>query len=143
MLVRAPQTDDEFARYYDLRWQVLRAPWDQPRGSERDDLDSTADHALIPDEDGTALAAGRLHLNSPQEAQIRYMAVAERARGQGLGRQIVEYLEAIARQRGASVIVLNAREDVADFYQRLGYELIGPAPTMFGAIAHVRMQKLL
>jgi predicted GNAT family N-acyltransferase len=143
MQVRAPQTDDEFARYYDLRWQILRAPWGQPRGSERDALEPTADHAAIFDERGAVLAVGRLHLNSPAEAQIRYMAVANAARGQGLGRQIVEHLEAAARQRGASVIVLNAREAVAAFYQRLGYEVIGPGPTMFGAIAHVRMQKRL
>lgn len=143
MQVRPPQTDEEFARYYDLRWQILRAPWSQPRGSERDEREPTADHAALFDERGTLLAVGRLHLNSPAEAQIRYMAVADAARGQGLGRQIVEYLEETARERGANVVVLNARKEVATFYQRLGYEVVGPGPTMFGAIAHVKMQKLL
>jgi GNAT superfamily N-acetyltransferase len=143
MQVRAPQTDDEFARYYNLRWQVLRAPWGQPRGAERDELESSSDHALIIDDNDVALAVGRLHLNSPTEAQIRYMAVADAARGQGLGRRIVAYLETIARQRGASIVVLNAREAVAGFYQRLGYEIVGPGPTMFGTIAHVKMQKQL
>jgi GNAT superfamily N-acetyltransferase len=143
MQVRPPQTDEEFARYYDLRWQILRAPWRQSRGSERDELETTADHAAVFDERGAVLAIGRLHLNSPTEAQIRYMAVADVVRGQGVGRQIVEYLEAVARRRGASVIALNAREEVAGFYERLGYEVVGPGPMMFGAITHVKMQKQL
>jgi GNAT superfamily N-acetyltransferase len=88
MQVRPPQTDEEFARYYDLRWQILRAPWRQSRGSERDELETTADHAAVFDERGAVLAIGRLHLNSPTEAQIRYMAVADVVRGQGVGRQI-------------------------------------------------------
>jgi predicted GNAT family N-acyltransferase len=141
--VRRPQSDEEFARLYRLRWQVLRAPWGEPPGSERDATDADSEHALIQSPDGEPLAAGRLHFNSSDEAQIRYMAVAELARGQGLGRQIVEYLETIARDRGATTVVLNAREEVAGFYQTMDYEIIGAGPTMFGTVRHVRMQKRL
>jgi predicted GNAT family N-acyltransferase len=140
---RSPQTDDEWTQYYQLRWQILRAPWGQPPGSERDDLEATAEHALIVDDVGKSLAVGRLHFNSPEEAQIRYMAVAEIARGQGLGRRIVEHLEASARSCGAVAIVLNAREEVAGFYQSLGYEVVGAGSTLFGTVAHVRMSKRL
>jgi GNAT superfamily N-acetyltransferase len=141
--VRSPQTEVEFARYCLLRWLVLRAPWGEPPGSERDELDGIAEHAYVQSDDGRPLAIGRLHLNSPEEAQIRYMAVAESARGKGLGRRIVEYLETIARDRGATTVVLNAREEVAGFYQTMGYEIIGAGPTLFGAVKHVRMQKRL
>ena len=143
MEVRRPQSEAELARLYELRWQVLRAPWGEPPGSERDATDSDAEHALIQDAAGQPLAAGRLHFNSPHEAQIRYMAVAEAARGQGLGRQIVEYLETIARDRGATTVVLNAREEVAGFYESMGYRIIGAGPTLFGAVKHVRMHKRL
>ena len=30
--VTAPQSSEDWQAYYKLRWQVLRAPWDQPRG---------------------------------------------------------------------------------------------------------------
>ncbi len=92
MEVRSPRTDAEFERYYELRWQVLRAPWGEPRGSERDEFDEAAEHAFVQTDEGEALATGRLHFNSPEESQIRYMAVADRARGQGLGHRIVEHL---------------------------------------------------
>jgi predicted GNAT family N-acyltransferase len=143
MEVRSPRTPEEFDRYYDLRWRVLRAPWGSPRGSERDELEESATHAMIVDVDGNALAAGRLHLNSREEAQIRYMAVAKSDRGRGLGRRIVEYLEAAARSAGATNVVLNARDEVLGFYTALGYEVVGPGPTMFGTVKHSKMQRRL
>jgi GNAT superfamily N-acetyltransferase len=146
MEVQCPRSDAEFAQYYELRWQVLRQPWGEPRGSERDEFDlapGAAEHALMLAEDGRALAVGRLHFNSPAEAQIRYMAVQESARGWGLGRRIVDYLEARAQQRGAQRIILNARDTAAGFYEKLGYRAVGDGPTLFGAVKHVRMEKTL
>ena len=141
--VQPPRSEQEFARYYELRWMVLRAPWGEPPGSERDDMDDVADHAVIFNGAGQALAAGRLHFNAPEEAQIRYMAVADAVRGQGLGRRIIMYLERIARTKGARTVVLNAREEAAGFYRTMGYQRVGPGPTMFGTVAHVRMRKPL
>ena len=39
---RPPQSAEEFAAYYELRWRVLREPWSLPRGSERDELEGSA-----------------------------------------------------------------------------------------------------
>lgn len=52
------------------------------------------------------------------------MAVAKRAQGQGIGRKLVEALEAHALQNGAAFVRLNSRSERAAahaFYQRLGY----------------------
>jgi N-acetylglutamate synthase-like GNAT family acetyltransferase len=141
MQVKSPQTEEQFAKYYDLRWRVLRAPWGSPRGSERDELEAGAHHAMICGDDDNVLAVGRLHFNAPDEAQIRYMAVDGQSRG--LGRRIVEYLEAAARAHGAAGIVLNAREEVVGFYSALGFEVVGEGPIMFGTVKHSRMQKRL
>jgi ribosomal protein S18 acetylase RimI-like enzyme len=143
MEVRRPESEQEWAAYFDLRWQVLRAPWNQPRGAERDPIEDTSEHALICDEEGRALAVGRLHFNAPEEGQIRSMATAPHARGQGLGRRIIEHLEAIARAKGAETIVLNARDSAVGFYAKLGYEIVGPGPTLFDVIPHVKMCKRL
>ena len=40
MIVRPPQNPEEFERYRDLRWRILRAPWNQPRGSELDEIEA-------------------------------------------------------------------------------------------------------
>jgi N-acetylglutamate synthase-like GNAT family acetyltransferase len=143
MEVRRPESEHDWAAYFNLRWQMLRAPWNQPRGSERDPLEDVSEHALICDEQGNALAVGRLHFNSPEEGQIRFMAAAPHARGQGLGRCIVAHLEAIARAKGAKTIILYARDSAESFYAKLGYAVVGPGPTLFDAIPHVKMCKRL
>jgi predicted GNAT family N-acyltransferase len=39
--------------------------------------------------------------------------------------------------------VLNARDNVTEFYARHGYAVVGEAETLFGTIRHVRMAKIL
>lgn len=141
--IGVPRTAREFAEYYDLRWRVLRAPWQQPRGSERDDDESSAHHVTARTRDGRLVAVGRIHFTSADEARIRYMATAPDWRGCGAGRAIAERLEQIAVKRGAARIVLDARSAAIGFYLRLGYEAVGPGPTLFGAIEHSRMRKRL
>lgn len=141
--LRPPAKPDEWDRYFDLRWRVLRAPWDQPRGSERDELEPESSHLAIWNDAAVPLAVGRIHLNSPLEAQVRYMAVEPASAGPGLGSQILRGLEARARELGASRVVLNSRELARSFYERHGYAVSGPAATMFGGVEHVRMEKTL
>lgn len=143
MPVRSPETDEEFAKYFDLRYRVLRAPWGGEPGSERDELEDVSDHALLLDDSGRAVAVGRLQRNSPDEAQVRYVAVAEDARKVGYGRIIMEHLEYLALRHGAMAVILNAREEVVPFYLKLGYEVVGAGPTMFGTVKHCRMEKRL
>ncbi len=120
LILQGPKSPSEWDAYFDLRWRILRQPWSQPRGSERDSEDNSAFHLLLMDAAGKDLACGRLHLPAPGEAQIRYMAVEEQARGCGYGSRILGALEAEARGRGARRIVLNARDNVTEFYTRHG-----------------------
>ena len=139
----APHTSNQWEQYFDLRWRVLRAPWQQPRGSEKDQIEAKSQHLMIPGTGGRPLAIGRLHFNSPEEAQIRFMAVEPAAQGRGFGGRILVEFERRARAAGAKSIVLNAREDAQRFYLKNGFTAVGPAPTMFDAVKHVRMQKNL
>lgn len=138
-----PETPEQFDEYFDLRWRILRAPWDRLRGAEKDEFDEAADHVTVRDQHGRLLGIGRLHLNNEKEAQIRYMATEEDCRGLGVGRALIERLEELASFRGVERIVLNARESVVGFYQRFGYSVIGPGPTLFDKIKHSQMEKRL
>jgi predicted GNAT family N-acyltransferase len=143
LILRSPASPSDWDTYFGLRWRILRAPWDQPRGSERDSAEGSAFHLLLLDPAGKAVACGRLHLNNPDEAQVRYMAVDEHARGRGYGGRILKALEAEARRRKARKIVLNARGNVVQFYLRHDYAVTGQAETLFGVIHHWRMEKVL
>jgi predicted GNAT family N-acyltransferase len=138
-----PETLHDLNSYFELRWRVLREPWHQPRGSERDDREDESIHLMIRETNGDALAVGRLHLNSPVEAQVRFMAVDPRWQGRGLGSTILRELELRARVAGAASVVLNARDSAQRFYEQHGYRMEGPAETLFSGVAHVRMRKRL
>ena len=136
-----PTSNIDWDRYFDLRWRVLRAPWQQPKGSEKDDRETDSIHLMLCDASRTPLAVGRLHLNSPQEAQIRFMAVDPSVTGQGLGATVLKALERRATGASARRIVLNAREQAIPFYQKHGYVVTEKAEIMFGSVLHARMEK--
>ncbi|WP_337880503.1 bifunctional GNAT family N-acetyltransferase/hotdog fold thioesterase [Rheinheimera sp.] len=140
--LRSPQTPAEWQAYYLLRWQVLRAPWHQPQGSERDELEQDAFHSAAWTEQGEVVAVGRVHKINAQQAQVRYMAVSPDWQGHGLGALVLQQLEQQALQWHAQQLVLNARESAAGFYRKLGYQYLEPANALFG-IAHDRYGKAL
>ena len=141
--VISPETEQEFERYYQFRWHLLRAPWNQPPGSEKDEYESHAIHRMIVDDQGEPMAIGRLHVTSIEEGQIRYMAVSKAYRGEGLGTLIMMALEQEARAQGLKRLMLNAREGSTVFYAKCGYTITGDAPTLFGTVEHQQMKKTL
>jgi len=140
---RSPKTALELEQYYQLRWKILRQPWGQALGSERDSLEQESIHRMILDENDKVIAVGRLEKSSQFSGQIRFMAVSDEAQGQGLGQQIIEALEHQAQKLGITEITLNAREDAVGFYQKLGYSLQGFSHLLFDEIKHFVMSKAL
>lgn len=143
LIVRAVATEKELQTSFDLRWQVLRAPWQQPRGSEQDENEGNAYHVIALLNQVELVGVGRIHRNADQQAQIRYMAVLPAYQNSGIGSAILQALEAKAHEWRVASIVLNARENVRDFYQSHQYQITGPAPTLFDSIDHVKMEKSL
>lgn len=140
--LQSPQNDIEWQQYFQLRYQVLRAPWQQPAGSERDELEDDAFHLMLLTPQGELAAVGRLHRLQDNCAQVRYMAVAEQFRGLGAGARVLAALEQKAVEWGCLAVRLNARDTASGFYTNAGYQQTGSAPALFG-IAHWQMQKQL
>ena len=132
---------EQLEDYYDLRWRILRAPWKQPRGSEKDILEEDSYHLMVVDAQQRVIGVGRLHLNSPQQAQIRYMSVATREQRKGVGKMLLQALEQKARDWGAEEIIFDARANIAGFYKRYGYVTLAPGHTLFNSIHHYKMHK--
>ncbi|MGD2053955.1 MAG: GNAT family N-acetyltransferase [Gammaproteobacteria bacterium] len=142
IIIKQPETAEEFKQYLDLRWRVLRAPWGEPKGSEIDDIEDRCFHVMATVNKQVA-GVGRLQYNSNIEAQIRYMAVDQAYEGKRIGRMIVNALEQEARNRNISSIVLDAREPVVGFYKKLGYSIEKKSYLLFDEIQHFRMRKRL
>lgn len=79
---------------------------------------------LIAHHDGGAVGCGGIRLLDAETAEIKRMYVKESARGNGLGRHILECLERHAAVNGAIQLVLETgfrNHDALALYQRCGY----------------------
>ena len=140
--IRAPETEKEFEDYYFLRWKILRKAWDQPKGSETDDLEETAFH-FIALKNEKIIGCCRVQMNSETEAQLRYMAVDEGMQGKGIGKLLLKEAEKVAGKAGAKTMILESREKAVDFYQRNGYSVDKESYILFDEIQHYTMSKSL
>lgn len=141
MEIRTPENNKEWQQYYDLRYQILRAPWGQPRGSERNSEDELAIHLACFNE-GEIHGVLRLDtfINS-SHAQIRFMAVSHAQQGNGIGKKLMLSAEERAKILGFSGIVLQARENALPFYKSLGYTMVKKTHLLFDSIQHYEMSK--
>ena len=143
MKIISPNTETDFEKYYNFRWQMLRAHWQQPPGSEQDDLEHESVHVMAVDDDNSVIAIGRIHFLNDSSAQIRYMAVADDRQKQGLGQQILLTLEQYGINNKCKYIRLHARESAIGFYQKQGYQIVEKSHLLFSTIQHYEMLKTL
>ena len=67
--------------------------------------------------------------NQPHRADVAKLLVHRRARGAGIGRQLMEAVEDAARAQGRRVLVLDTASDTAErLYERLGWQRVGMVP---------------
>jgi N-acetylglutamate synthase-like GNAT family acetyltransferase len=116
--IRSPATKEEWKRYDDFRWEVLRKPLKMSHIPLKDDLEDESLHLMGVTSKGEVIACGRLHLITSYEAQIRYMGVGKDLRRSGIGSKMIKKLEEEAVRQGASQIMLNARENALIFINR-------------------------
>ena len=140
IVLKQPESPEEFKSYFNLRWRILRAPWGEPEGSEVDEMEDQCFHIMATN-NGHVMGVGRMQFNTEDEAQIRYMAVEKEYEGNGIGRMIVNTLEQQAREKNVGTVILDAREPAVGFYQKLGYKIEKKSYVLFNEIQHFRMTK--
>jgi predicted GNAT family N-acyltransferase len=140
--IRTPRTNEEWEQYYDLRYRILRAPLNQPRGSEQNEGDLTGQHfALFENKELMAIA--RLDQSSVKITQVRFVAVESALQGRGYGKLIMDATEKQAKIDGNEKMILHARDYAVDFYLRLNYTVIEKSYKLFDVLQHYLMQKEL
>lgn len=125
-----------------LRYEILRKPWDKPKETATDDQEYHSVNAYV-EENGRIIACGRLQHNGQGIGQIRYMAVGDGFRGKGLGKLVLQKLEEEAMAMGLVKIELQARENALAFYKANGYELKETSFKLWDLIQHYLMAKNL
>ncbi|WP_372753893.1 GNAT family N-acetyltransferase [Mariniflexile sp.] len=115
---------------YTVRHPVLRKG--KPFEScifEGDDLDTTFHLGIYKQEQlvGVCTFVKNNHtlLSEVFQYQLRGMAVLDAYQNQGLGAKLVTQGEAILKEKKINVIWCNAREKAANFYKKIGFNIIG------------------
>jgi GNAT superfamily N-acetyltransferase len=103
----------------DLRRTVLCGELHWQREAVDDGWDADADLALVMD-GAKPLATARL-IHRLDEWWVDLVAVLPARRGQGLGREVVAFLAAVAKQKGASGLRVLAPKETAPFFQACGF----------------------
>ena len=144
LIAKIPNTAQEWEKYYDLRFTILREPWHQKKGSEVLPDEDQAHHVMALDADtDELLGVARLQMNSATQGQVRCVAVANNAQGKGVGKFLMKYLEDLGKEKGLTEIILDARINALEFYKAIGYEIYAESYLLFGEIPHWKMKKQL
>lgn len=118
-----------------LRFAVFVEEQKVPAEIELDEFDAQSVHAIAFDEHEQAIGTGRLL----PDGHIGRMAVAQSARGQGVGSALLMALMGEARRRGHTHAVLSAQTHAVAFYRKHGYTEEGDQYDDAG-IPHVDMR---
>jgi len=134
-------TSQEMSQALALRCRVFVDEQRVPLEEEVDGLDADAFQVVVFDDGGDAVGTGRAMIGE-QVVKLQRIAVDGRHRGCGVGRIVMDALEAYGREQGARIARLDAQTRVIGFYESLGYFAYGDLH-LDANILHRWMDKVL
>ncbi|MFD9006001.1 GNAT family N-acetyltransferase [Streptomyces sp. NPDC059582] len=149
--VRVAEESADREACFTVRKEVFVVEQGVPEDIEYDAYDAVALHVLAIGDDGVPLGTGRLLYGEEAAAKtggdlsvgsLGRLAVAQAARGLGVGAALVRGIEEAARARGLAAVDLHAQTHALGFYERLGYVAYGPEFPDAG-IPHRAMRRAL
>jgi predicted GNAT family N-acyltransferase len=99
-----------------------------------DGMDSSCIHVVATSASGRAIGTGRIQ----PDGKIGRLAVLKDWRGRGAGKEMLEALVETARRRGLAEVHLHAQVHAVAFYEKLGFEKVGPE-FIEASINHINM----
>ena len=136
----AIDTPAEMREAHAIRRRVFIEEQRVPEEIEMDSDDAQAFHALAI-LDGRAVGCGR-YVAHGDYVKIGRMAVLAELRAHGIGRRILEFLMATARERGYRRAILHAQLSAEGFYLKNHYIPVGEVFEEAG-IPHRKMERAL
>lgn len=141
--VRCTKDPRDLERAIEVRRIVFVDEQHVREDEEVDGLDDACEH-FVAEIDDRVVGTARMRPKpeDPSVAKAERVAVLRDLRGAGVGRAIMAALEAEARVRGYTKVLLAAQVSAIAFYERLGYEAFGE-PFDDARIEHRWMKKPL
>ena len=114
---------EDLKKAYAIRTEVFVLEQKVPLELEMDADDQRAIHVL-GSIDHEAVACGRIVMDR-DHTHIGRVAVKKEHRGKGLGKQLMEYLIQVCKDKGARDIILHSQVQAIPFYASLGFQAYG------------------
>jgi predicted GNAT family N-acyltransferase len=134
-------TSTDYKQMIELRIDVLRKPLGLTYTA--DDLAKDEfDFLLAAFSENKIIACCILHQVNKNTFKLRQMAVANHLQKNGVGKGLIQFAEQFALQKNVNKIEMNARKYAVEFYEKLGYKIIGDEFLEVG-IPHFKMEKCL
>lgn len=132
---------DEMNDVFKIRTDVFVTEQQVPLENEIDEFEDVSTHIIGYDENHQPIATAR-YRQYEDMAKIERVAVVKEQRKNGIGRQLMEFLEEQIKQEGYTFVTLNGQIQAQAFYESLGYSPTGDV-FLEENIEHITMQKQL
>lgn len=140
--IKVPQTRDDFKAYYDLRYRVLRAPWGQPKDTEKDDYEPISQHFMaVDDEKGKVVGTIKMFEKEEGVGWFSHLAIDPAYQKKGIGLMLLETVEKVAKEKGYRVIGCMSRLNTTSYFEKLGLRTAGIPTNYFGTTQVLWMEK--
>jgi len=129
---RHPNVARCFARYANELDAKFAGGFDAGRSISADpeELTSPAGYCVVARLRGVPIGCGALKLHGAAPAELKRMWVDPGSRGLGVGRRLLERLEALARENGVSVLRLETNRTLKEaigLYRAAGFAEVAPS----------------
>jgi len=141
LVVRLAEFSEDFLEIKAIRKIVFQEEQGVEEALEFDGKDEMCDH-LIAYLDNLAVGTARIRYLDEKTVKIERLAVLSTARGQGIGKKIMQEALLIIANKKIPEVVINAQEYIKALYYKLGFAEEGEIFLEAG-IPHVKMRKKL
>lgn len=142
--IKSPKTREEFKAYYELRYRVLRAPWGQPKDTEKDDYEPISQHFMAVDEEtGKIVGVIKVLEKSSGTGWFSHLAVDPTFQRRGIGLKLIQAVETAAKENGFKVLGCMSRLNTTAYFEKRGFTIAGFPSHYFGTTQVVWMEKEL
>ncbi|WP_066187143.1 MULTISPECIES: GNAT family N-acetyltransferase [Gracilibacillus] len=125
---------------YKVRFEVFVDEQQVPKDLEIDEWEEAATH-FVGYRNNQPIAASRMRFVD-QYAKMERICVVKAHRNQGLGKELLLFMEDVAKKQQYTKAKLNGQIQAVDFYQHLGYHIVSDE-FLDAGIPHVTMVKQL
>lgn len=141
LVIKLANFSEDFLEIKAIRKAVFQEEQKVEEALEFDGKDEICEH-LIAYLDKQAVGTARIRYIDDKTVKIERLAVLSTARGQGIGKKIMEEALLIIASKDIAEVVINAQEYVKALYYKLGFAQEGEIFIEAG-IPHVKMRKKL